>query len=87
MATVALLPCGDKKIEDLLYKAKQILAEGECDCDCRKCTGLFVCFDPDLPPYGMLKEFIRHNEKLPVEDDLYNNQGNRENLNALADEA
>jgi hypothetical protein len=87
MATVALLPCGDKKIEDLLYKAKQILAEGECDCDCRNCPGLFVCFDPDLPPYGMLKEFIRHNEKLPVEDDLYNNQVNRENLNALADEA
>lgn len=86
MATVALVPCSDKKIDELLFKAKQIIAEGECDCDCRSCPGLFVCFDPDLPPFGMLREFIKHNEKLPLEDDKYNKQVNKNNLNVIADE-
>ena len=31
--TVILLPCSKENWDKLIYKAKQILAEGECDCD------------------------------------------------------
>ena len=83
MATTLLVPCTDENLPGLLYKAKQIIAEGECDCDCTKCPGVFICRDPDSPPYTMLREFLERNEHLQLQDYALNNQVNTENLNLL----
>lgn len=82
MATIALVPCTDPRMPRLIYKAKKIIAEGECDCDCKECPGVFICRDPDLPPYTMLREFIDRNEKTVLADYKLNNQVNKDNLNA-----
>lgn len=82
MATTALVPCTDSRMLRLIYKAKKIIAEGECDCDCKECPGVFICRDPDLPPYTMLREFINRNEKTVLDDYKLNNQVNLDNLNA-----
>lgn len=82
MATTALVPCTDSRMTRLIYKAKKIIAEGECDCDCKECPGVFICRDPDLPPYTMLHEFIERNEKTVLADYKLNNQVNLDNLNA-----
>ena len=81
--TVILLPCSKENWDKLIYMAKQILAEGECDCDCSHCPAAYVCTDPDIPPYTQLKDFLKHNEYMLVEDDRFNNEVNRENLNQL----
>lgn len=82
MATIALVPCTDSRMTRLIYKAKKIIAEGECDCDCKECPGVFICRDPDLPPYTMLYEFIARNEETVLNDYKLNNQVNQANLNA-----
>ncbi len=82
MATTALVPCADLRMPRLIYKAKKIIAEGECDCDCKECPGVFICCDPDMPPYTMLREFIARNEKTVLADYKLNNQVNQDNLNA-----
>lgn len=82
MATTALVPCTDSRMPRLIYKAKKIIAEGECDCDCKECPGVFICRDPDLPPYTMLREFIDRNEKTVLADYKLNNQVNKDNLSA-----
>lgn len=81
--TVILLPCSKENWDKLIYKAKQILAEGECDCDCSNCPVAYVCIDPDIPPYTQIKDFLKHNEHMLVEDDRFNKEVNRENLNQL----
>lgn len=81
--TVILLPCSKENWDKLIYKAKQILAEGECDCDCSHCPVAYVCIDQDIPPYTQLKDFLKHNEYMLVEDDRFNNEVNRESLNQL----
>ena len=60
--TVILLPCSKENWDKLIYKAKQILAEGECDCDCSNCPVAYVCIDPDITPYTQIKDFLKHNE-------------------------
>lgn len=82
MATIALVPCTDPRMPRLIYKAKKIIAEGECDCDCKECPGVFICRDPDMPPYTMLREFIERNEKTVLTDYKLNNMLNLDNLNA-----
>lgn len=82
MATTALVPCADLRMPRLIYKAKKIIAEGECDCDCKECPGVFICRDPDMPPYTMLREFIARNEKTVLADYKLNNLVNQDNLNA-----
>ena len=81
--TVILLPCSKENWDKLIYKAKQILAEGDCDCDCFHCPVAYVCIDPDIPPYTQIKDFLKHNEYMLVEDDRFNKEVNRENLNQL----
>lgn len=83
MATTVLVPCTDSRMPRLIYKAKKIIAEGECDCDCKECPGIFICRDPDMPPYTMLREFIDRNEKTVLADYKLNNQVNQDNLGAL----
>lgn len=82
MATTALVPCTDSLMPRLIYKAKKIISEGECDCDCKECPGVFICRDPDMPPYTMLREFIDRNEKTVLADYKLNNQVNLDSLNA-----
>lgn len=84
-ATLGIIPCRSEKLKSLLYKAKQILAEGECDCGCTECPAIFVCTDPDMPPYSMLKEFLWHNEEQVLDDEKLNRSVNRDNLNSLQD--
>ena len=81
--TVILLPCSKENWDKLIYKAKQILAEGECDSDCSNCPVAYVCIDPDIPPYTQIKDFLKHNAYMLVEDDRFNKEVNRENLNQL----
>lgn len=78
--TVALFNIRDDLYSTMCYKAKQYLAEGECDCDCNNCPGRFVCTNPDFPPFTIFKEFLEHNEKYAIEDDRFNPDVNKQNI-------
>lgn len=78
MLQIVVAMANQNTSEVLQQKAKRILAEGCCgsqfkwDFFCRLCPICWTCEGPDRIPFNHLKEYLRHNEKLPVDDDKYN---------------